>query len=70
MLGDAGVPLRVIDYVTGHESHGVTLGVYTDVTADGLERARRATQDAAVSVGAATDTTASSILGLMKLGQN
>jgi len=70
MLGDAGVPLRVIDYVTGHESRGVTLGVYTDVTADGLERARRATEDAAASVGAATDATASIGTGLGELGQN
>jgi hypothetical protein len=59
MLGDAGVPLRVIDYVTGHESSGLTLGVYTDVTDAGLAIARRATSDALVPVGAATGTRAS-----------
>ena len=46
LLGDAGVPLKVIDAVTGHESSGLTLGVYTSVTAEGIERARQATQDA------------------------
>ena len=46
MLGDAGVPLRVIDYVTGHESSGLTLGVYSEVTAAGLAKARTATEEA------------------------
>ncbi|WP_062289819.1 tyrosine-type recombinase/integrase [Demequina phytophila] len=46
ILGDAGVPLRVIDAVTGHESSGLTLGTYTAVTPAGLERARDAVQDA------------------------
>jgi len=46
VLGDAGVPLKVIDTVTGHESHGLTLGVYTTPTAAGIERSRQAVQDA------------------------
>ncbi|MGN6693754.1 MAG: tyrosine-type recombinase/integrase [Aquihabitans sp.] len=58
-LGDAGVPLRVIDYVTGHESRGLTLGIYTAVTAEGLEQARLAMTNAPVAVGAATATRAS-----------
>ncbi|GAA1739231.1 site-specific integrase [Isoptericola hypogeus] len=45
-LGDAGVPLKAIDAVTGHESSGLTLGVYTSVTAEGVERARQAVQNA------------------------
>ena len=30
---DAGVPLKVIDYVTGHESAGLILGTYTHLPA-------------------------------------
>lgn len=39
-LLDDGVPLRVVDHVTGHRSTGMTLGVYAHVTPDGLARAR------------------------------
>ena len=46
MLGDAGVPLRAIDYVTGHESDGLTLGTYTAVTAGALSKVRTATEGA------------------------
>ncbi|MFC8597173.1 tyrosine-type recombinase/integrase [Isoptericola sp. NPDC057191] len=46
ILGDAGVPLKVIDTVTGHESSGLTLGVYTTATAEGVARARQAVQNA------------------------
>ncbi len=35
---DAGVPLRVIDHVTGQESIGMTLGTDTEVTPAGLAR--------------------------------
>ncbi len=66
MLGDAGVPLRVIDYVTGHESSGLTLGIYSAVTDVGLEQARTATQDALAAVGAATATRASWTSGLVQ----
>jgi integrase len=53
MLGDAGVPLRAIDYVTGHESNGLTLGTYTAVTAGALAKVRAAT-DAAYTHGRAS----------------
>lgn len=46
VLHDAGVPVKVIDHVTGHESDGLTLGTYTEVTAAALERARSAIADA------------------------
>jgi hypothetical protein len=35
-----------MDAVTGHESSGLTLGVYTSVTAEGVERARQGVQNA------------------------
>lgn len=66
MLGDAGVPLRVIDYVTGHESSGLTLGIYSTVTEAGLEQARTATQNALAAVGAATATRAPWTSGLVQ----
>jgi integrase len=34
-LLEAGVPLKVVDEVTGHESTGITLRVYAHATADG-----------------------------------
>lgn len=38
-LHDAGVPQRIIDYVTGHLPHGsVTMRVYTHATKEGLAR--------------------------------
>lgn len=46
VLHDGGVGPRVVDFVTGHASEGVTLGVYTDVTAAGLRRATDAVQQA------------------------
>jgi integrase len=41
-LLEAGVPLRAVDYLTGHRSQGMTLGVYAKVTPDALARAREA----------------------------
>lgn len=46
MLGDSGAPLLAIDYVTGHESDGLTLGTYTAVTAGALAKVRAATEEA------------------------
>lgn len=45
-LLEAGVPLRTVDYVTGHRSVGMTLGVYAHVTPEGLDRARAAASEA------------------------
>jgi integrase len=41
-LLEAGVPLRTVDYVTGHRSVGMTVGVYAHVTPAALERTRAA----------------------------
>ena len=46
VLHDANVPPKVVDSVTGHASAGITLSVYTSVTSDGVERARRAVEEA------------------------
>lgn len=45
-LLEDGVPLRAVDYLTGHRSQGMTLGVYAKVTPDALTRARDAVQSA------------------------
>jgi integrase len=38
-LLEAGIPLRTVDYLTGHRSAGMTVGVYAHVTPESVARA-------------------------------
>lgn len=45
-LLEAGIPLRTVDYLTGHRSAGMTIGVYAHVTPESVARASQVLQAA------------------------